>query len=302
MAKRALITGIFGFTGRRLARTLHSEGIEVHGLGRENDGTASDDLPATIHVADLRDIGQIRAAFDAARPDYVIHLAGIAHVAHGDLEEMYLANIVGTRNLLEGAAGSASSVEHVIVASSANVYGNHDLPILDEDTPLRPANDYGVSKVSAELVAATYTSRVPLTVVRPFNYTGVGQARSFLIPKIVAHFRERAQTIELGNIDVARDFSDVRDVCQIYRRLLGRAEAVGTTVNICSGRPITLREVLDHCSDLTGQQVEIRVNPAFVRANEVRSLAGSTDRLLSIIGPFDRIPFRETLRWMLEAA
>lgn len=302
MTKRALITGIFGFTGRQLARVLDDAGLEVHGLGRTHDRVSSEDLPATIHLADLQDVEQTRAALAVARPDLIVHLAGIAHVAHGDLREMYLANILGTRNLLDAAASASFPVEHVIVASSANVYGNHDVAVLDEDTSLRPANDYGISKVSAELVAGMYAPRVPLTVVRPFNYTGVGQSSSFLIPKIVAHFRKRASTIELGNIDVARDFSDVRDVCRIYRRLLGNPAAFGQTVNICSGQAVTLREVLNCCSELTGHRLEIAVNPAFVRANEVRSLAGSTERLERIIGELPRIPLKETLRWMLEAA
>ena len=302
MTKRALITGIFGFTGRQLARTLDDAGIEVHGLGRTRDNVGAGDVPATIHLADLQSLEQIQAALSAARPDVVIHLAGIAHVAHGDLQEMYLANIVGTRNLLEAVTTAAPTVEQVVVASSANVYGNHDIPILDELTPLEPANDYGVSKVSAELVAAMYAGRVPITTVRPFNYTGVGQSRSFVIPKIVAHFRERAETMELGNIDVARDFSDVRDVCQIYRRLLGNEAAYGKTANICSGEAVTLRDVLSYCRELTGHDMEIRVNPAFVRANEVRSLAGSTAKLDGIIGAFDRIPLKETLRWMVETA
>ena len=111
-------------------------------------------------------------------------------------------------------------------------------------TPPAPANDYAVSKLAMEYLAKTYSVRLPLIICRPFNYTGVGQAEAFLLPKIVAHVRKGATEIELGNLDVARDFSDVRDVSSIYARLIQTPAAVGATLNICSGKAYTLREVL----------------------------------------------------------
>jgi nucleoside-diphosphate-sugar epimerase len=188
----------------------------------------------------------------------------------------------------------------VIVASSANVYGNQAGDTLHEDLPLLPANDYGVSKAAVEHLSRIFLPRLPITVVRPFNYTGAGQSASFLVPKIVAHFRRREAAIELGNTQVARDFSDVRDVSAIYSRLLGNTLALGETLNICSGKAVSLGQVIDTCARISGHRLEVRINPAFVRANEVRVLAGSPARLNSIVGAFNRIPLEETLRWMLE--
>ena len=301
MPENVLVTGVLGFTGLHLARTFQAHGLTVHGLARSADRPDGSPGQPITHVADLRRPLELRSVIEEVKPDYVVHLAGISHVVHGDVEEQYLSNVVGTRNLLAEVAGASHAVRHVIVASSANVYGNQQSAILTEDLPLRPVSDYGVSKVATEYLATMFADRVPITVTRPFNYTGLGQSAAFIIPKIVEHFRARRPVIELGNIDVARDFSDVRDVCTIYHRLLDNRPAIGATLNICAGTAVSLREVIAMCEDITGHRMEVTVNPAFVRANEVRTLWGSTAKLDGVIGPLDRIPIRETLRWMLES-
>ena len=301
MPEHVLVTGVLGFTGLHLARRFQAHGLTVHGLARGADRPDESLVQPITHVADLRRPLELRSVIEEVKPDYVVHLAGISHVVHGDIEEQYLSNVVGTRNLLAEVAAASHAVKHVIVASSANVYGNQQIATLAEDLPLRPVSDYGVSKVATEYLATMFGDRVPITVTRPFNYTGLGQSTAFIIPKIVEHFRARRSVIELGNIDVARDFSDVRDVCTIYHRLLGNRAAIGTTLNLCAGTAVSLREILAMCEDLTGHRMAVTINPAFVRANEVRTLWGSTDKLNQIVGPLQRIPIRETLRWMLES-
>ena len=149
----------------------------------------------------------------------VVHLAALAFVAEQDPALFYQVNVIGTRNLLEALCNQSTHSECTILASSANVYGNSELEIISESSPTRPANDYAVSKLTMEYLAKTYCDKLPITITLPFNYTGVGQSDRFLIPKIVKHFKKRAPVIELGNLDVAREFSDVRDVALIYRLL-----------------------------------------------------------------------------------
>ena len=295
---RTLVTGAAGFTGRYVAHALAERGHEVHGLVHMHEPELAD--VAHAHEADLADLDAVRRIVADVRPDHVVHLAAIAFVAHGDIEQMYRTNVVGTRQLLEALAESPATPASVLIASSANIYGNAREGVLDETVPAAPANDYGVSKVATEHVAKLYASRLPITVLRPFNYTGRGQSIDFLLPKIVAHARARAPVIELGNLDVARDFSDVRAVAAAYAKLLTEPAALGETFNICSGRAISLREVVEMVSELSGHQLEVTVNPAFVRANEVRTLCGSPEKLERIIGPLGSIPLRETLGWMLE--
>ena len=192
-------------------------------------------------------------------------------------------------------------LEAVLLASSANTYGNTTEGILDESTLPSPANDYAVSKLAMEHIARLYADWLPLVTARPFNYTGVGQSVSFLIPKIIDHVRRRATVIELGNLDVARDFSDVRVVVAYYRRLLESPAALGQTFNVCSGQAHTLNDIVAMVRKLAGYEFEIRVNPAFVRANEVRLLVGSCAKLESTVGKVPGIALADTLRWMIEA-
>ena len=298
---KILVTGADGFTGRYLAAELQRAGYEVHGLVHKPVALGKVPGVRALHVADLSDAARLAAVVNEVQPDKVAHLAAIAFVAHGDIEAIYRTNLVGTRHLLEALAQSNAPLDAVLLASSANVYGNSVGGVLDENTPPAPANDYAVSKLAMEYAARLYAGRLPLIMARPFNYTGVGQAESFLIPKIVNHVRRRAPLIELGNLDVARDFSDVRNVVQLYRRLLEAPAAVGQTLNVCSGQAWSLNDVLAMVREISGHDFEVRVNPAFVRQNEVKTLLGSRARLDVVVGEVPEIALRDTLRWMLEA-
>ena len=119
------------------------------------------------------------------------------------------------------------------------------------------------------------------------------------IAAIVAHAKACSETIELGNIEVARDFSDVRAVVDSYARLLDAPQAIGGLFNVCSGEARTLGGVLDMAAELTGHRMEVRVNPAFVRPDEVRMLCGSRARLESVIGEVAMPSLKETVAWML---
>lgn len=293
---RALITGISGFTGKYVAAELEKAGYDVFGIGSHvHSGSARQ------RVVDLLDVEALARCVAELRPDVVVHLAAIAFVGHGNAEDFYRVNLIGTRNLLSALAATDAAPRCVLLASSANVYGNSTEGVLSESAPLNPANDYAVSKLAMEYMARLWLPKLPIVLVRPFNYTGIGQAENFLLPKIVAHFRRREATIELGNLDVWRDFSDVRAVAEAYCKLIEVCPA-GEVVNVCSGIAHSLRDAISVAERVTGHQIDVRVNPAFVRANEVRSLCGDASRLRQIIGQWQAPTFEDTLRWMLTAA
>jgi len=295
---KALVTGIAGFTGRYIAEALAKRGISVVGIAHSSDPVAHVDR---VHALDITDGDVMRDVVLAERPDYAVHLAAITFVEHGNVEEIYRTNLFGTRNLLEALSALATPPRCTLLASSSNVYGNRQEGIMRESVLPDPVNDYSVSKVAAEMIAGLYRSRLPICIARPFNYTGVGQSPDFLIPKIVQHARAGETTISLGNLEVARDFSDVRFVAEAYCRLLECAEAIGRTVNVSSGEAFRLEEILAKVARITGRKLEVQVNPLLIRENEVRKLWGDSSLLDELVGPIERVPLDETLRWMLDA-
>ena len=294
-SKTVLITGARGFTGQRLRAHLQAAGWRVVGLDRD-PASGADELSA-----DLARPEQLRAALETVQPDAVIHLAAITFVPHGDPLEIYQTNLFGTLNLLDAVLAATPQIGKVLIASSANVYGNPPVEVIDETVCPAPVNHYAMSKLAMEHMARTYEDRLPLFITRPFNYTGPGQASHFLIPKIVEHYRRRQPVIELGNLEVIRDFSDVRFLVEVYRRLL-ESNAVGETVNICSGVGIALGEIIERMNRRAGYAIEVRVNPAFVRANEVRRLIGDNHKLRRLIGELPEYSMDDILQSLYSPA
>jgi nucleoside-diphosphate-sugar epimerase len=214
---------------------------------------------------------------------------------------MYANNVVGTANLFAALAMAKVEPTIVIVASSAQVYAIPDaeLPIT-EDCPLAPKTHYAVSKHATEGIAAIYSHQFPIIIARPFNYTGPGQATSFLVPKIVKYYAERRSEIHLGNLDLYRDLSDVGRVVEAYSRLLSRS--IGpTTVNICSGKAVYLADILKIMGDISGHSITPMTDRSLYRRDEPRSIIGSPARLEALIGPLPNPAIRETLTRMYDA-
>ena len=293
---RTLVTGASGFTGRYLVDNLLGRG---HTVIETFAGRDEPETPTRLRL-DITSPENCRRVIETARPDYIVHLAAISFVGHDDPLDFYRVNVIGTLNLLEACAATGHTPRKVLIASSANVYGNVTSDAIDESFPLTPVNHYAASKAAMETMVHTWFDRLPILIARPFNYTGRGQAPNFLVPKIVEHFARREPSIELGNIDVARDFSDVRYVASAYEALLD-SEAASEAVNVCTGTPYTLREILSAASDLTGHELQVHINPAFVRQTDVKVLAGSPAKLRSLVPEVQAIPFMDTLRWMLAA-
>lgn len=276
-----LLTGATGFTGRHFIAQAELAGHKV--------------VPLDV---DLRDPTAVLAAVMAAECDTVVHLAAISFVGHADNAAFYAVNVVGTTNLLQALVAKGNAPKNVIVASSANIYGNCDASPISETQQPAPVNHYAASKLAMEHMARTFADRLPIVITRPFNYTGPGQGANFVMPKLVDHFARRAPRVELGNLAVEREFNDVRIVAEAYLGLLAHGKP-GEVYNICTGKPYTLQHIIDTLSDLTGHQLEVQVNPAFVRANEVHRLCGGPEKLFNCVGPLANTQLADTLQWML---
>ncbi len=293
--QRVLVTGLRGFTGQHLGAALRERGASVVGLVQGEPCGKDDEI-----ACDLTDAQAVRAAVARVRPTHVVHLAALSFVGHGDARAFYDVNLFGTLNLLEALAALDAPPHKVLIASSANVYGTPGVEVIDEGVCPAPVNHYACSKLAMERMVRTWFERLPIVLTRPFNYTGVGQDEKFLIPKIVSHFKRRAPFIELGNLDVSRDFSDVRDVVVAYVALLD-SDARSDVFNVCSGEATALRDVLRLMSEISGHDMDVRVNPAFVRANEIPVLRGAYDKLAEAVGFKSRYTLADTLAWMYVA-
>lgn len=285
---RALITGAGGFVGGWLAEHLEDCGDEVVRVDIEVD------------VAD-------QAAFDpvmaAARPDAVYHLAARTHVGESwDVPgEVLRVNVLGTASVLAAARRLPESPK-ILVVSSAEVYGivsPADLP-LAEEAAVAPVTPYAASKAAAEQVAlqAWRGFAQPVIVVRPFNHVGPRQTAAFAVSalarRIVEARRTGADTLRVGTLTTRRDFTDVRDVVQAYRRLI-EAGQPGTIYNVCSGHDVSVAEIAERLLTLSGISLRLETDPELVRPVDVPVLRGDPGRLERATGWKPAITLDDTL-------
>lgn len=290
MKERILVTGSKGFTGRYVCAELKKRGYEVYGL--------THDLSVAGETIDLRDRSALSSVVSMIRPNGVIHLAAVASVDHGCSSDFFDINVIGTRNLLDSLLCSPY-LKSIIVASSANIYGNTESkePITENVEP-NPQNLYAESKLKMEEVIRQYYANLPITIVRPFNYTGVGQTEKYLVPKIVGAFRRRDCVLDLGNLNVSRDFSDVRFISWAYAELIS-CRPIGELINLCSGVEHSVRDIVETCSKLTRHRMQIVSKPQLKRSNEVLHLRGDPTHMIRVLGRGPILGVEDTLEWML---
>ena len=289
----ALVTGAAGFTGKYVVNALTRRGYRVVGIGL-GDPSGNDCVPC-----DLTDKADTKKSLRRIAPDVVVHLAALAFVGEGNPEDFYRVNVLGTLNLLEALAASDRVPSRILVASSANVYGNISGRELSEDICPAPVNHYAASKLAMEHMVRTWFDRLPIIVTRPFNYTGPGQDEKFVVPKIVNHYRRRANSIQLGDVRVERDFSDVEDVVEAYVRLL-ESDVRSEVVNICSGKSISVAAIIAEMNRIAGYEIKVELQQDLLRKNEINRLVGDNRKLKTLIGFAPATPIGETLRRMYE--
>lgn len=297
---RVLVTGINGFTGKYLEGLLNSSGYDVYGTCYSK--------PINTEKHYQCDITNKTAIYDIVRevkPDLVVHLAAVSFAAHTDPAVVYVTNIVGTRNLLEALCQTKCRTSRILLASTAQVYGmvSHGQPITENDR-LAPHNDYAVSKLAMEKIAEIWSSKLPIIISRPFNYIGVGQAEHFLVPKIIQHFVERRSSIELGNVNISRDFTDVRLVVKAYQHLLeDKNTNMSELFNVCSGYATSIQDIINFLEKISGHTIEVKINPKYVRENDPKILVGCNKKIIKNTG-VNMLEYSvyDTLRWCYEAA
>jgi GDP-4-dehydro-6-deoxy-D-mannose reductase len=308
---KVLITGIAGFVARHVVDFLREEEpeAEIYGIARPHGAPPLMPGRVTVIEADLLDVEGVRAAFQLAQPDRVVHLAAQSSPQRSwmEAEETLRTNLLGSLSVLEAARGCRTP-PRILLVGSAEEYGlaqPSDIP-LREDAPLRPNSPYAVSKVSQSYLGLQYAlvHRLPVVRTRTFHHTGPGRGESFAESSFARQIVEiekerRPATLSVGNLDAIRDYTDVRDVARAYWALLERGES-GEVYNVCSGRGQRIRELLDTLVKVSGISTEIRVDPERLRPSDIPVLVGDPGKLRRATGWEPRIALERTLRDLLD--
>ncbi|MAK16484.1 MAG: epimerase [Gammaproteobacteria bacterium] len=283
MTKKVLITGGYGFTGRHLKNFLLKKNFDVYCL--ESNIIANKKVNDEVNLI---------------KPDYVIHLAGISNSTI-DNEELYTkVNVEGTVNLINALNSMPQKPKKVLIASSASVYGNPKKLPLTEVSDINPVNLYGESKLEMENRVNVLEKNFPVIFYRLFNYTGVFHDRHFLIPKVVDTFKRKLAEIELGNINIKREFNDVRDICEAYYLgLIKKTEC--NIINICSGKSFSISEIMKIMSDLSAHHCIVKCNEKYLRRSDPDDIYGDNEFMQTMLGSKFKHNIKETLSWMYHA-
>lgn len=315
MSMRAFITGVTGFVGGHLAEHLLAQGDEVQGISGSgrwpmelNHLAARVELSA-CDIAGADATARLRDQIVRGRPDVVYHLAAQSNpqASMADPGPTWALNLGGTLNLLEAArAAGVEKRPRLVLVGTGVSYGTppaHFLPVA-EDCPWKPTNPYAASKAAADLAGIQHVLGygADVVMVRPFNHAGPRQSSTYVLSGLARQVAEveagLKQRVEVGNLEVVRDFTDVRDVVAAYR-LLALHGHVGEIYNLGSGRGVKLADALRTLHDLARVEVEIHVDPARVRPIDQAFLVACSTKLQVETGWRTRYTIEQTLDDML---
>ncbi|MEO0072354.1 MAG: GDP-mannose 4,6-dehydratase [candidate division WOR-3 bacterium] len=300
--KRVLITGIEGFAGLHLFNHLsQKQRYKIYGLHYRTCALSG----LTCFHGDIRDYSFVVGVIKEVQPNLIFHLAAQSSVAYGEkeLQETYTVNVTGTFNILE-AVRCLKLKSRIIYISSCEVYGPHNQK-LKETTLLNPVSFYAITKICAENLCQYYSKiqNLDIVILRPFSHTGPGQSEQFIFPRIAKKIAEiekaRAEPIiEVGNLNLKRDYTDVRDMVRAYE-LAARFCKTGEIYNVTSGKSYELKTGVQYLLSLTDKKIKLRINKALFRKNDILTLTGSAQKFIKLTGWQPQIDFFTTLRDLL---
>ncbi len=311
---RVLVTGASGFVGGHLCEHLLAEGDEVVGIsmgGAWPSGLAHLSGLVRLDRMDLATVGESELSefLTRERPEVIYHLAAQSNPQQSvaDPRGTWAQNLGGTLNLLEAVRASKGS-PRVVVVSSGTCYGDpapEFIPVR-EDCPMRPNNPYAASKAAADLLAVQHflAHRTDTVIVRPFNHAGPRQSPRYVLSGLAAQVAEveagKKERIEVGNLEVVRDFVDVRDVVRGYQLLATRG-ASGEIYNLGTGRGTKIADALESLRSMARRPIEVRVDPARVRPVDLPFLVADSSKLRAATGWEPKFSIEQTLADMLES-
>ncbi len=289
--KKVLITGANGFVGKYLEKELSDYGYDVIGL---------DILGSVDYAVDITDEDAVRQAIKKIQPHFIFHLAGFSspYEAEKNSELARSINVGGTRSILE-AALLLQDKPKILVVSSAYVYGIPQYIPIDEKHSLAGVGVYAESRKEQEKLIETYNDKLSIIVTRSFNHTGAGQKENFVIPKIMKQIVEidkgSKKDLSMGNINISRDITDVRDVVRAYRLLLEQKKD-GIICNVCRGESISLKEVIGYGKVFSGlKKIDIHTDLDFIHKNEILDIYGDNSYVKDLIDWEPKFSYKDML-------
>ncbi len=285
LMQKVLITGVNGFVGQHLLDILD----EYFVIGLTHGGELEETENRKFHSGNILDSNFLDEIIAKYQPESIIHLAAIAPTNFKDSEQVFKINLLGTNNLYQAVINhkSDSFNPKILYISSAEVYGKADNPEnITETSSLNPLNFYGTSKLAADRLTyqLSVSHKLNTVIVRPFNHTGPGQLPGFFVPDMLSQIVEiekgdKEPVITVGNLDSIRDLSDVRDIVKAYKLILEGDATPGEVFNVCSGKGIVMKDLLDKILSLSSKQIEIKKDPEKVRPSDNPISIGNHDKL-----------------------
>lgn len=312
---RYLITGFSGFVGRHFVEYLENNGdiCLVKGL----DIAPPDfgfDLYSNVKIGferiDLLSKGQVENIIQEFQPTAILHLASFSSVAFSWKEpvQSFQNNTNIFLNLIDAVRTAKMDVRILSIGSSEE-YGNvtdGDLPLTEEHR-LNPVSPYAVARISQEYLSRIYTDGYGMDIVltRSFNHIGPMQKETFFVSSMAKQLVELKRSgrkrgeIVTGDVSIVRDFTDVRDVVRAYHLLLHRGRR-GEVYNVCSGRGLSLKELIDIMAGQLGLEVDINVDDRLIRPADNRKIVGSNEKIKRELGWENAIPLEQSLKDMID--
>ena len=284
---RYLITGVQGFVGRYLVEYLQAREVDAKIAGI--DIAKESDMKIEYHSLDLSDKGQTAQIIQSFKPDYIVHLASISSVGQSwqDPAQCFKNNTNIMLNILE-AVRQQNLKTRILSIGSSEEYGDYEVEQmpLSEDYKLEPQNPYAVAKLSQEMLGKVYTALgVDVVMTRSFNHIGPRQSDRFVVPsfikQLVAISEGKQTQMQVGNIDVSRDFTDVRDVVAAYYTILHKGKS-GEVYNVCSGHAHKLSEIITTAENILGIKANIEVDRNRLRPNDTMLVLGDNKKIKSL--------------------
>ena len=303
MNKKYFVTGGAGFIGSAIVKRLQQAGHTIYIVDNLSFGSRNFvDLPDThFFSADIRNREQLFEILQQVKPSIVLHLAAIHFIPYCNQHpfEASEINILGTMNVLD-AVEACGTVESVMFASTAAVYPIIDEPI-HEDSPLKPLDIYGITKLAGERICHEFylRSRIPTIICRFFNAFGPNETNPHLIPEIEQQLKSGKRTIQLGNLDPKRDFIHTSDMATAIELLLIKFNSGFDIFNLGRGIEYSVKEVVAAFESELGEPVRIETDPNRVRKVERMHLLANIDKLSSFTGWQPAISLEEGIRTLI---